>query len=77
MNFLCLILSFMSFVPCESLRFGICELLLFMNFVDVHHCLILILCHLLLLLVVTSYYFAINYYCYLPSSSIIIDINEP
>jgi hypothetical protein len=63
-NFLCLILSFMSFVACESLRFGICEVLLFMNFVDVHHCFMLLLCHLLLLLLisVTSYYFAINYY---------------
>lgn len=43
-NFLCLILLSTSFVACESLRFRICEFLLFMNFVDVHHCLMLLLC---------------------------------
>jgi hypothetical protein len=77
-NFLCLILSFMSFVAL-SLRFGIHEFLLFMNFVDVHHCLMLLFCHLLLLLliIVTSYCFAINYWCYVPLPSNIIVIIEP
>jgi hypothetical protein len=65
----------------ESLRFGIRELLLFMNFVDVHHCLMLLFCHLIsycyclsLSLVIV---FAINYSSYLSLPSTIIVIIEP